>query len=435
MSETLFPDVVPKPITRERPNTAPRYETANRQQLEWCPWDLDARVSPDHRVRLIWRFVEQLPLEAFYAEIDAREHWAGRAAIDPKILVALWLYATIQGIGTARELERLCQEHDAYRWICGGVSVNYHTLSDFRVTHREALTTLLVHTIGVLLHKRVVTLRRVAQDGTRVRASAGAASFRRRPTLEQCLEAARRQVDTTAQQPESGVPQRQRAARQRASRSREARLQAALAELPQVEAVKARGKSKTAPRVSTTDPDARVMKMADGGFRPAYNVQFATDVDSRVIVGVAVTNVGSDQGQLVPMLEQIEKHTDRTPAEYLADGGFVTGENVDAAAAHQTLLYAPPPKPKGDRDPAAPAKGDSVAQAAWRVRMATADAKAIYKDRAATAEWVHADARTHRTLGGFVVRGLPNVTCCALWVALAHNLLRAARAGVSLMSG
>ena len=434
MSDALFPDIDPTPTKPERPETAPRYETANRSQIALCPWDLEARLPADHRARLIWRFVEQLPLDPFYAEIGAREHWAGRPAIDPKILVALWLYATITGVGSARELERLCGEHDAYRWICGGVSVNYHTLSDFRVAHGEALTDLLIHTIGVLLHKRVVTLRRVAQDGTRIRASAGAASFRRRATLEQCLAEAQRHVDATTQQPE-GAGARQTAARQRAARQRETRLQAALAELPQVEAVKARGNAKTAARVSTTDPEARVMKMADGGFRPAYNVEFATDVDSRVIVGVAVTNVGSDRAQLVPMLEQIEAHTHVTPGEYLVDGGFVTGENVEAAAAHQTILFAPPQKPKGDRDPAAPVPGDSTAEVAWRLRMATPEAHAIYKDRAATAEWVNADARAHRTLGGFVVRGLPKVTCCVLWVALAHNLLRAARAGVSLMSG
>jgi hypothetical protein len=308
------------------------------------------------------------------------------------------------------------------------------------------LDALLTHTLAVLLHNGVVTLRRVAQDGTRVRASAGAASFRRRATLEECLAEAQRQVTETAQQQDGGVSAVQAARRQRAAARRAARIQAALAELPQVEAIKAKyapkkgeptteeEQKKRAARVSTTDPEARVMKMADGGFRPAYNVELATDVDGRAIVGVAVTNVGSDQGQFAPMVEQIEERTGQVPAAYLVDGGFVTGEAVDLAAEKDIVLYAPPAEPKNGRDPAAPCKGDSPAQKEWRQRMATPEAKQVYKDRAATAEWINADARTHRNLTAFTVRGLGKVTCCVLWFALAHNLLRAGRAGVSLLT-
>lgn len=451
MSDALFPDLSlragePRPIAE----TAPRYRPVERGQLAFRVCDLEALLPEGHRARLVWRAVEQLPLEKFGEAVRARAGQPGRPPVDPRVLVALWLYATIRGIGSARRLSELCELHDAYRWLCGGDPVNHHTLSDFRVAHRAALDELLTRTIAVLLHHDVVRVRRVAQDGTRVRASAGASSFRRRRTLEECVAIARDQVAHTARQVDQDVTTRRAAARRRAAAERLARVEQALRDLPAVEATKARqatprrpsdppppagagpgGKQPSEARVSTTDPDARVMKMADGGFRPAYNVEFATDIDSRAILGVAVTNVGSDRAQLVPMLQQIERRTGRCPAEYLVDGGFVTGEVVEAVS-EQTVLYAPPPKPKNGRDPAAPCKGDSPAVIAWRQRMATEDAKTIYKARAATAEWVNADTRTHRTLSAFPVRGLEKVHSCALWVAVTHNLLRAFRAGVSL---
>ena len=284
-------------------------------------------------IRLGWSGV--LPrdwnLQPFYDAILARQGHAGRPAIDPKILMALWLYATIEGVGGARELDRLCEHHDAYRWLCGGVSLNYHTLSDFRVAHHQELDRLLTEWIAVLLHRNVVKLATVAQDGTRVRTSAGAGSFRRRASLKECLKRAKQQVKRTARQAEGEVTARQAAAQQRAARERLERVEQALEELASVETVKARQNRPSEPRASSTDPQARVMKMADGGFRPAYNVQFATDVDSRVIVGVEVTNSGSDRGQLIPMLDQIEARTGRRANNYLADGGFLTRETITAA--------------------------------------------------------------------------------------------------------
>lgn len=426
MADALFSDLDGR--AEERPaetlERLPRLETANRSQIELTPTDLEALLPPGHAARLVWRFVEGLDVRGFYARIAAREGHAGRPAIDPKILLALWLYAISDGVGSARELDRLCYAHDAYRWLRGGVSVNYHTLSDFRVQHGAALNELLTQSIAVLLNRRVITLRRVAQDGMRVRASAGASSFRRRESLQECLRQARKQVERTARQVDGDSPSREAAAVARAARELEARVAEALATLPAVEAVKARSKSKTQPRVSTTDPDARVMKMGDGGFRPAYNVEFATDVDGRAIVGVSVTNVGSDAGQLVPMLEQLEVRTGHRPDEYLADTGFAQGEELDESAARGVTVYAPPQKSKNGRAPEEPCRGDSPAEAEWRARMATAEAKAIYKDRAATAEWSNAQTRCHRALDQFVVRGLGKVTCWAVWVALAHNMLR-----------
>ncbi len=204
----------------------------NRTQIELRPCDLESLLPEGHRARLVWAWVERADLSAIYASIRAVEGGSGRTAIAPEILFALWLYATLQGVGSARALARLTQEHDAYRWICGGVSVNYHTLSDFRTAHGEALDGLLTESVALLLAEGVVSLKRVAQDGVRVRASAGAASFRRGETLEGWLEAARTQVEALKRQVEddpSAESRRRQAARERAARERQERLERARA--------------------------------------------------------------------------------------------------------------------------------------------------------------------------------------------------------------
>jgi len=424
-----LPDIPAACPSEPDAETVARYETANRTQIELTPTDLETLLPPGHAARLVWRFVEGLELSAFYATIKAREGRAGRPPIDPKILIALWLYATIDGVGSAREVDRLCYSHDAYRWLRGGVSVNDHTLSDFRVGHEAALDDLLTQSITTLRHRGIVTLARVAQDGTKVRASAGAGSFRRAGTLRACLHEAQQLVERTKRQGDGGLT-RPEAAQARAAADRLARVAEALAELPAVAAAKARTASKRknrAPkeaRVSTTDPTARVMKMPDGGYRPAYNVQFATDHDSDVIVGVAVTNTASDQQELVPMLTQLEARVGQ-PATLLVDGGYVAHEAIDDATARGVCLLAPVPCRKGSEAPVPVQRTDSPAVAAWRTRMQTDEAKQQYRSRGAIAERINADARTHRTLGRFLVRGLPKVQACALWVALAHNLTRA----------
>ncbi len=272
----------------------PRLREAERRQVQLIPRCLDDLLPEDHRARAIWDVVGTLDLSRFYAAVAARGSQPGRPATDPKILVALWLFATSEGGGHARELARLCERDDAYRWICGGVSVNHHGLSDFRVGNAEALDDLMTQVLAVLYKANIVRLKRVAQDGTRLRASAGAASFRKAKTLGECLASARAHVERVKREAESPDPQRtakQQSAAQRAAREHHQRVTQALKELPKAEAVKRnRGKAKVCEaRVSTTDPEARVMKMGDGGFRPAYNVQFAADVDGRAIVGVAVT--------------------------------------------------------------------------------------------------------------------------------------------------
>jgi hypothetical protein len=318
----------------------------------------------------------------------------------------------------------LCDAHDAYRWLRGGVSVNHHTLSDFRVGQPAALDALLTQSIAVLLDRRVVTLHRLAQDGTKVRANAGVRSFRRGERLRECLVLAQRQVARAQRQADAARSAQATAAVQRAADERLARVEEALAQLPAVEAVKRRHRSKGEPKVSTTDPDARVMKLSDGGYRPAYNVQFTTDVDSHVIVGVAETNVGSDQAALIPLLDQVRQRTGRAPADVLVDGGYVSTTNLQTTAARGITCYAP--VPTGAHAPGAGVEGTrDPAVHAWRTRMATDEAKAVYRRRAATAERVNADLRTHRTLTQIPVRGLPKLQTWVLWIAVAHNVLRA----------
>jgi transposase len=457
---------------------APRLRQAERRQLEMRPYDLDSLLPEDHRARLVWAAVEQLDLAAFYEAIDAREGTAGQPATDPKILLALWVFATSEGIGSARHLERLCTRDHAYLWLCGGVTVNRTMLAEFRVQHGAALDGLLTQLLAVLMNNGLLELQRVAHDGVRVRADAGAASFRRRATLEQHLADAREQVErlrTELDDDPAASTNRERAARERAAEDRKARLEHALREMPEVEALKDRYRTKAEraaakaiteepstddasvgstssetdgatdeptvvkkrkvgeARVSSTDPEARVMKMGDGGWRPAYNIQLAADTSSRFVVGVAVTNVGNDGGQIVPMLEQLEHRTGRTPAQYLVDGGYAKHDDIDDLDARGITVFCPVPKPRTDAiDPHARRPNDSDATAAWRTRMATDEAKQIYVDRAATIETVNADLRRWRGLQQLPVRGATKVRALAMLYALTFNILRLPRSLLGL---
>ena len=414
----------------------------NRQQLELRPSDLESLLPEGHRARLVWGYIERQNLEGLYAGIKAVEGGVGRPAIAPEILFALWLYATLDGVGSARAIARLTQAHDAYRWICGGVRVNHHTVADFRSLNGDFLDELLSANLASLMAVGVVKLQAVAQDGMRVRASAGAGSFRRGEKLQGYLEIAKQRVAELKQQLDAdpGADNRRReAARARAAKEREARIQAALERLPELAEIKQRqGKKPEDARASTTDADATVMKMGDGGFRPAYNLQYGTDVESQIIVGVDVVTSGSDQGQMVPMVAQVVERCGQAPDQWLVDGGYPGHGQIDAVA-DQTEVLAPVPKAKGTKTaqgdqgdpnppsapsgPHAPKPGDSQAVQDWRKRMATEEAQERYKDRAATAECVNALAR-NRGLQRLAVRGLEKVKGVALLFALAHNLIR-----------
>jgi transposase len=423
------------PVVATTPEQA-RLKRPVRNQVEMILRDLDSLIAEDHLVRAIWEFIKSLDLSAFYASIKSVSDAPGRPASDPRVLLALWVYATADGVGSARRLDSLCHEHDAYRWLCGGVPVDYHLLADFRVCHREALDGLLTEIIATMIHNNLVSLKQVAQDGTRVRAAAGASSFHRQAGLERCLKEAEEQVKRLSEErdrPDPEVNLRERSARERAARERMERVQAALRELPAVQAAKdrqrrMRSKTKkiTEARVSTTDAKIRVMKMPDGGFRPACNVQFATDVGSGVIVGAAVVNDGTDARQAEPMLNQIEERCGIKPESYLIDGGFAQRDTIISLTKRHVEVYAPVQTSRGTtsgQEPAGPQPDDTPEMTAWRQRMETDQAKDIYKLRAATAEWTNAQARYHG-LASFTVRGLDKALSLVLLVAIAHNLMR-----------
>jgi transposase len=411
---------------------AVRLREPNRKQMILKPEDLDGLIGPEHAARAIWRVLEGMDLSRFYQPIKARAGSAGRDATDPRMLLALWVYGLSEGVNSARELAGLCEAHVAYRWICGGVSVNYHTLSDFRSGSGPALDDLMSRVLAVLMHKKLLKLYRVAQDGTRVRASAGSASFHRKLTLERCLKQARAHLARLAGEAEGAPGARAQAAQHRAAREREQRVEAALAELEQLSATKAQAKNhpqrKGEVRASTTDPEARVMKLADGGFAPAYNLQFATDTQSRLIVGVRATNSGSDSQQLEPMLQELERRSGVTPSQHLADGGYLNFAGVERCAAKGVEVFSPPRNNRDYHiDPLTPQPGDAPALADYRRRMSSAEGKTVYKERAATAETVNADLKTWRGLDRLLIRGLTKVVTVALWSALTYNLLRAIR--------
>jgi transposase len=436
-----------------RAGGAARVMSPQRNQVELRPVDLESLLAHDHAARTVWAFVQALDLAPLYARIKSVAGRGGAPAIDPAILVALWLWATIDGVGSAREIDRLCERDDAYRWICGGVGVNYHSLADFRTAHEAWLDAQLTASITSLLDRRLITLNAVAQDGLRVRAHAKASSFRRREKLAELRAQAEAQVRTLKREltEDAGASaRRKQAAIERATREREQRLAAALATMDELQRKplpetkkpkpsKRRGrggddepgsptgtaaKPEPEPRVSTTDPEARVMKMADGGFRPAFNAQLAVDAQTQLIAAVAITHNGSDMGQMSPMHSNILQRYGVTPEHWLADGGFTKLQAIDELTVRGTQPVLPPPRSRNpDIDRLAPKDTDSPAQAQWREFMRSDFAKALYIQRGATVECANAQLR-RRGLHRFNVCGIAKARAVLLWHALAHNLMR-----------
>ncbi|MGY4475502.1 IS1182 family transposase [Bradyrhizobium sp. USDA 3364] len=430
--DELFADLPVQKAERESDPGQPRMREPVRDQIELRAVDLEALVAADHPVRVIWAYVEKLDLGELEEAIRARTHTAGQAPASPRLLLALWLYATSEGVGSARALARLCESHDVYRWLCGGVSVNYHGLADFRTAHPELLDRLLSENIASLSVAEIIDLDEVAQDGVRVRASAGSKSFRRRRKLHKELRKAQRLIrqlkDEATDDPQASS-RRIAAANERALREREQRVAAALKKLAEIEAERER-RSKTnkkevekqkEPRASTTDPDARVMKMADGGFRPAYNCQLSTVAGGQIVIIPDVKTVGSDRGLARPMLEEINRRHGRWPKRLLIDGGFNKNEDTEWAADRGIKVYGPPSRSKHQRDPYEPRDNDGPGVAAWRARMKSPRGKSIYKRRA-QAECINARFRNWG-LQQFTVRGLKKVQTVLRWFALTNNIL------------
>ncbi|MCC8939503.1 IS1182 family transposase [Bradyrhizobium sp. Arg68] len=432
--DTLFGDLPEaEAVAREWPGS-PRLREPVRDQVELRAVDLKALLPAEHPARVIWAYVQRLDLRGLEETVRARAHGPGQAPVSPRLQLALWLFATSQGVGSARALARLCESHDAYRWLCGGVSVNYHSLSEFRTAHPQLLEQLLVEHVASLSVAGVIELDEVVQDGVRVRASAGASSFRRSKKLHKELKKAKRLVEHLRQENDDDPDasnRRIRAAEDRAAREREARVAAALEQLAAIEAHRARrgrenrnnrkkGSKRSEPRASTTDPQARVMKMADGGFRPAYNCQVASVAEGQIAIAVDVTNVGSDRGLMRPMQERLAGlygHAKR----YLVDGGFNKNEDIEWAASQGIKVYGPPANSKHETDPYAPRPEDGSGMAAWRRRMKSPHGKRVYKRRA-PGECINARFRNWG-LRQFTVRGREKVLTVLRWFALANNVL------------
>jgi transposase/ribosomal protein L34 len=417
-----------------------RVKKPERYQVTWRDASLDQMIPKDHRVRAVWAYVDSLDLKPMYEKIQAVEGGVGRDAVDPKILMALWMFAIIEGVSSARHLARLATRDLAYMWICGEVGVNYHLLSDFRTAHGEFLDQLLTDTIATLMHQGVVTLETVAQDGMRVRASAGKSSFRREKSLKECRAEAAEQVrrlreesDADAENDASNA--RRKAAAERAATERLSRVDAALKNLAELQEQKEKRKkgSGESARCSTTDPESRNMKMGDGGFRPAYNVQFATDGGTRMIVSVDVTNNGSDGGQMSPVHEDVCQRYGKVPDDYMVDGGFATNDDITKVESSGSRVAAPMTHEdriaKRGGDPHDRRVGDSDVMFAFRQRMKTEEAKAILKQRPSIAEFPNAECR-NRGLQQFRVRGLEKVRTTTLWYAITFNFMRMLHLGV-----
>jgi len=435
--DELFGELPPQvwPQAAEGGRAAPRLREPERDQIELRAVDIDSLIGEDHLVRVIWAYVAGLDLSELEDRVKARDNRPGHPATSPRLLLALWLYATSEGVGSARALERLCDNHDVYRWLCGGVSVNYHTLADFRLGCADLLDRLLVEHVAALAKAGLVNLDTLAQDGVRLRASAGAASFRREATLDRHLATAqavvedlKREVDAKA----DASNQRIKAAKERAARERSERLKAAQQALGEIkkqrqerEDKRGNGKPPKEPRASTTDAEARVMKMADGGFRPAYNVQVASAAGEQIVVAVEVTNTGSDRGLLRPMLQQLRVRTGHFPGRHLADGGFTAAQDIEWAHGEGIAVYCPPTQSKHGTDPYLPRRGDREGVLAWRERMASEAGKALYKRRS-ICECIHARWRNW-DLRQLTVRSIAKVRAVVLYYALANNILQGHR--------
>jgi transposase len=422
-----------------------RFIAADRAQTRWDFIDLEALLPSDHRARIVVSFVERLDLSPLYDQIKSREGEPGRPPPDPAVVLALWLYATIEGVGSARQLERLVERDVAYRWIAGGVPLNYHGLADFRVAQVATLDQLLTESVTALVAEGVVSLAEIAIDGTKVRANASRESFktdsklaRIEAAVEQRLSVLKAEIE---RDPEASS-RRKRAAQARAAQEVKERAERARVALDQVRAERAqRAKrhaqdeaQKSEPKASITDPEARNMRFADGAVAPGYNAQIAATPKEGIIVSVEMTDRRNDAGLAAPMVDAIVDRYGKAPERLLVDTHYATSEGIAALAGHAAgpvKIFAPPPAERDDITPRARAnrehkrgrEPESVKE--WRSRMATQAGQKVYRLRKLI-ERTNANLKNHG-FGFLPVRGLIKVKAVALWHALAHNLMTAHR--------
>ncbi len=470
-----------------------RLKVVDRKQLLIRTVDVERLIEEDHPARAIWDFVGQMDLSGYTKQVRSVAGGAGRPAFDPQLLVSLWVYSYSRGVSSARAIERLCEYDPAYQWLSGMESISAHTLSDFRVAHAENLQELFVETLGLLSSEGLITLERVMQDGTKVRACASSSGFRSKPRVEEYLKQAREAVEELDAQPEEEVSRQMQRARERARRERRERLESALKQFDELKANKSR-----VDRVSTSDPEARVMKQAEGGSAPSYNVQILTDASHSLIVDIDVTQSGSDYQQLTPAMERLEQNLERVPDQVVVDGGYISSDNIVEMSDRKIDLIGPEPRSKsadanrrksykhrgvspeyeaskfiydeatktyvcpqgkrlrydakyevpwhdalsiqgvGARLPDVPGQSSVLSShaarrsierseslpeiAAFRQKMQTDEAKAIYKTRSQVAEFPNLWIKAKLGLRQFCVRGVAKVRCESLWAALTYNI-------------
>jgi transposase len=420
-----------------------RYLKADRSQLQWDYVDLDSQLPAVHQARDVWAFVETLELGSLYDAILSREGVPGRPPADPRVLLALWLYATIEGIGSARALDRACRRDAAYRWLCGGVPVNYHGLSDFRVGHVALLDRLLTESVAALAEEGLVSLDELVHDGTKVRASAGRGSFVGAEGLDTYERAARDRVERLRAEVSAdpaAAERRRQAARKRAAAEKEERAAAARQRLEErrrekEQAAKRHGEAEAAKgerKVSTTDPDARMMRFASGETAPGYNIQVVSA--GMLIVDIEATDRRNDTGLAVPAIDRVEQRYGRLPDRLLVDQGIATRDQIvelHEREPHAVAVFSPVPEDKTDIKPrsaklrAANRAKEPRGLQEWRARMAT-DEGAGAMIRRRLIETVNGHLK-NRGMGSMPVRGLDKVRAVALLSALAHNMVQGMR--------
>lgn len=413
------------------PQPAPRYRRLDRDRCSHA--SLDQQLPHDHEARAVWHLVQELDFSAFHARVKAVEGRPGRPPFRPDVLFALWLYACLDGVTSARDLHRRCAFDLPFQWLCGDDIPDYHTLADFYSDHSQRLHGLFVSHVAALRAEGLITLRRVTVDGTKVPGDAGAGAFHREPTLQRHLTEAEEHVRFWEQQRDQATDLnvRQQAARVRAARERVERLRRAVDAVHAVQKQRAASTRKDPPpeqaRASETDPDVRRMKFPHGGFELAYNVETVLDLEHELIVGREVTNQQSDNGLLRPLLRRVQDEQGSLPEEVLADSGFVDAEDIDHLEEAGVGVVMPPKNAKKElqagKDPYAPKRRDQARVAAWRARMGTAAAQEVYRQRCGPAERVHAWME-QRQWRRFRLRGLVKACVEGLWQALAHNVSR-----------
>jgi transposase len=399
-----------------------RVDEPNRSQVV-AQWSVaEDALPPEHPARVLWQITGSFDLSQFLVGAKAFEGGPGRSVLSPRMKLALWLYAITQGIGSAREIARRTKSDIAFHWIVGNLNVGHHTLSGFRAEQGRALDKLMTDIIAALMHKGILSLELVAQDGLRVRASASSPSFRSVKSLEECREQARLHLKAVlSQADDTELTRRQKKAREAAARDFERRVGEALDVVKELQESGKREK----PRASTTDAEARVMKMADGGFRPGYNVQLATAGSPmggpRTVVGVQITNIGSDMGAVTPMLDDIERRTGSLPEKLLADSNHTSHDGIrDATARGVEVIIA---VPETSKSPTSEQANRDPAIVAWRERMKTEEAQNLYRARAGLCELMNAIARRYG-LEQLPVRGRQKVTSFVLLIGIAMNLMQ-----------